>query len=190
MGEDTLIPSIVPEIRRRTHRKHPEETFPIPRTEYKTFYLSSETLSETTSPGSGIVTYDSEDNQAFAGFTYRFTKKTRLFGMPKAHLFMSSPSGKDMIIYLLLRKIDRNGIPQMSLNIPLSRAPVPSIHDIASKDRTSSILGILRASHRAIDREESTHEQFPYHPHDTAELVKPGKIVELEIGIWNLGVGG
>ena len=97
-------------------------------------------------------------------------------------------SSEDMIIYILLRKLGKDGNPQISLNIPLSRAPVNSIHDIALKDKSSSILyieslGILPASHRAIDRSRSMHEQFPFYPHDKTELVERGTVVELEIGI-------
>jgi predicted acyl esterase len=171
----------------------PESDFPIPRTDYRQLYLASNnTLSDTLRTDEGVAVYNSEDREAFVGFKYTFTKTTRLFGMPKAHLFVSSPDSRDLVLYLLLRKLDRNGVPQVSLNIPLNRAPVNSIADMAPEDRTSSTLhlgslGILRASHRAIDRSRSMHEQFPFHPHQKTELIEPGKIVELEIGIWNLG---
>jgi hypothetical protein len=102
---------------------------------------------------------------------------------------MSCPTSTDTIIYVLLCKLDiAMRTAKMSLNIPLSRALVKSIHNIAAEDRTSSILhtgslGILRASHRAADREKSMHEQFPFHPHEKMELIPEGKAVELEIGI-------
>lgn len=48
--------------------------------------------------------------------------------------------------------------------------------------------GILRASHRHIDHSKSIHPQYPFHTHDRLELVEPGKVVELEIGIWAAGI--
>ncbi|KAK5718432.1 hypothetical protein LTR15_008159 [Elasticomyces elasticus] len=46
---------------------------------------------------------------------------------------------------------------------------------------------ILRASHRAFDPKKSIHPQFPFHPHENEEKVKPGEVVKLEIGIWAMG---
>ncbi|KAK3624901.1 hypothetical protein LTR56_020715 [Elasticomyces elasticus] len=48
-------------------------------------------------------------------------------------------------------------------------------------------VGILRASHRAFHANKSIHPQFPFHPHEIEEKVKPGEVVKLEIGIWAMG---
>ena len=106
---------------------------------------------------------------------------------------MSCKDLDDIIVYILLRKLDADGKELDALIIPFEAAPVKSIADMTPKDRTSSTLylgsqGILRASHRAINRSKSTHAQIPFHPHDKVEKVLPlGTIVELEIGIWALG---
>jgi predicted acyl esterase len=70
---------------------------------------------------------------------------------------------------------------------------VKSIDEISDKQQSSTNLhlgsvGILRASHRAIDEEKSIHPQFPFHPHTRQEKVPAGEIVKLEIGIWAAGV--
>ena len=49
-------------------------------------------------------------------------------------------------------------------------------------------VGILRASHRAIDEERSMHPHWPYHPHEVEEKIEPGKVVRLDIGIWATGI--
>lgn len=49
-------------------------------------------------------------------------------------------------------------------------------------------LGILRASHRATDESKSLHPQYPFHPHDREEKVRPGSVVKMEIGIWAMGI--
>jgi predicted acyl esterase len=169
--------------------------FPIPETQYKPFYLSSSGLSEQAPSGSEIVSYNSEDGNSIAEFTYKFAQKSRLIGLPKAVLYMSAPSHDDMNVNVILRKRDQNGKLLMHLCFPFSAIPqeYKSIEDIPEKERASLNLhlgsvGVLRASHRAFDPARSIHEQFPFHPHDKEEKIKPGEIVKLEIGIWSMGV--
>ena len=49
-------------------------------------------------------------------------------------------------------------------------------------------VGMLRASHREIDRSKSMHEQYPYHPHDRELKIPKGEMVELEISLWAMGI--
>ena len=81
----------------------------------------------------------------------------------------------------------------MNLNIPWNGVPVSKIQDIEADKRTEVILyvgpiGIMRASHRAIDESRSMHENWPFHPHEREEKVPPGEVVRLDIGIWAMGV--
>ena len=176
-----------------------EEDYPIPRTEYRKAYFSpNNKLSFTPPPETEIISYDSEKYLDCASFTYTFEKKTRLAGLPKAVLYVSTLASKDMDIYVLLRKLDSKGNALMNLNIPWS-----SIADQgASRDRIDELpkrnvnnlmfhvgsLGILRASRRVVDERRSIHENYPFHPHDRDEYLEPGEIVKMEVGIWAMGV--
>ena len=170
-----------------------EEDFPIPRTAYRELFMNVDGgLTESPCQQEGSVTYDSEDPSVFASFTHAFKSHTRLMGIPKAYLYMSCKDLDDIIVYILLRKLDVNGKVLDSLNYPFEATPIKSIAELGPRDRNSTTLhlgsqGILRASHRKIDRSKTTHPQIPFHPHDQEEKIPPGTIVELEVGIWAMG---
>lgn len=169
------------------------EDFPAPSTEYRELFLSSQTLSTSRVPAYEKLSYDSESPSSFAEFSYTFDKPSRLIGLPKAVLYMSSEDQDDFTVFVIIRKKDKNGKPLMHLNFPFHATPVKAIDDIPQKEQASLNLhlgstGILRASHRAIDTGKSIHPQFPFHPHARQEKVTPGDIVKLEIGIWAMGV--
>ena len=170
-----------------------EEDFPIPRTDYRELFMNTGSkLTESPCHQESSVTYDSEDPNVFANFIHTFKTHTRLMGIPKAYLYMSCKDSDDIIVYILLRKLDVNGKVLDSLNYPFKTAPINSISELGPKDRNSTTLhlgsqGILRASHRAIDRSKTSHPQIPFHPHDKEEKIPPGTIIELEIGIWAMG---
>lgn len=52
---------------------------------------------------------------------------------------------------------------------------------------TIAAAGLLRISHRAVDKEKSTDLE-PYHLHSKEELLKPGEIVPVDIGLWPMGL--
>lgn len=103
-----------------------------------------------------------------------------------------------MDIYILLRKLDKNGTPLLNLNIPWSsiakhNLSPEKIDQVPARAKNNLMfhvgsLGILRASRRAIDESRSLHPNFPFHPHDKDEFVSPGEKVRLDIGIWAMGV--
>ena len=169
------------------------ENFPDPNTEYREFFLSSQTLSRHPEASNQTVAYKSDVANSFAEFSYTFEESARLIGLPKAILYMSYEDGDDFTAFVILRKRDRNGKLLMHLNFPFHATPVTSIDDIPPKEQASlnlhqGSMGILRASHRKTDPEKSIHPQFPFHPHRIQQKVRPGEIVELEIGIWAMGV--
>ncbi|KAL3464891.1 Alpha/Beta hydrolase protein [Aspergillus heterothallicus] len=151
------------------------EDFPIPQTQYKNAYLSSEGELSLSLPGQvGSATYDSQQRSAFVSFTYKFPQTTKLVGIPKAVLYMSCSATDDMDIYVILCKLSATGQEQMSLNIPFDGIPVSTIHEIPKEKRTEMILykgptGMLRASRRS-------------------DKIAPGTIVRVEIGIWAMGI--
>lgn len=113
--------------------------------------------------------------------------------MPKAELYMSCDDLDDMVVFVQVRKLDKEGNELSHLQFPIEKTPVKSIAEMAEKERQSLTLhngamGILRASQRKIDASRSIHPQFPFHPHDEVQKVPKGEIVKLEIGIWCMGV--
>ncbi|RDW87854.1 hypothetical protein BP5796_03548 [Coleophoma crateriformis] len=169
------------------------EDFPVPNTDYKKLYLSDMKLSPEPATTVSIASYDSTKHDNFVEFLYKFDQPARLIGLPKAVLHMSCDDRDDFVVFVVIRKKDKDGNDLMHLNFPFNATPVKSIEEIPPKDRASLNLhlgssGILRASHRAIDHTRSLHENFPFHPHTKAEKITPGTIVKLEIGIWGMGV--
>ncbi|GKT86480.1 X-Pro dipeptidyl-peptidase C-terminal non-catalytic domain-containing protein [Colletotrichum tofieldiae] len=171
-----------------------EDDFPPLRTQYRQFYLGSEgrlTL------GSGpekttTVSYDSESGGS-VGFKYIFTETTRIMGLPKAVLYMSCPDHDDMDLYVMIQKLDKDGTQMKNLNVPWKGIPVKSFEEFNPEQETEVVLykgpvGILRASHRAIDEARSMHPHWPFHPHEKEEKITPGEVVRLDIGIWALGI--
>jgi hypothetical protein len=114
-------------------------------------------------------------------------------GLPKAVLYMSCKEFDDMVVYVLIRKLDAQGNPMISINIPWSAAPYKKAADIPESDYSNLMIyygptGVLRASHRKIDASKSLHPQYPFHPHDELQKITPGEIVKLEIGLWAMGI--
>jgi predicted acyl esterase len=176
-----------------------EEDYPIPRTVYKKLYFSGDNkLALTPTPTPTATSYHSEKYLDHVGFRYIFEERTRLVGLPKAVLYMSTPDSNDMDVYVLIRKLDKQGKPLINLNIPWSsiadQGVSPSAIEQIPKRNMNNLmfhvgsLGILRASRRAIETSLSIHENYPFHPHDKDEFLQPGEIVKLEIGIWAMGV--
>jgi len=165
--------------------------FPIPDTDYRKYYLAPEGKLSLDGPpsSSSSVSYNAEDGSA-ASFTYTFDKPTQLVGLPKAVVYMSCEDLDDMCLFLQIRKLAADGTPLIHLTIPFSRAPVDDPKDAIQSGLITynGPIGCLRASHRHIDASKSIHPNYPFHPHDRVELVTPGQVVELEIGIWFMGV--
>lgn len=173
------------------------EDYPIPNTNYTKYFLNhNETLSLEAPKDSNSLSYFSEVKDAGfqkISFKHTFDKKTRLAGMPKAVLYMSTEDSDDMAVYVVVRKLDKNGKAMLNLNIPWDHALIKSFDQLDPKDHHNLLfyfgpLGILRASRRHIDPSRSIHPNYPYHSHDRVELVKKGEVVELEIGLWAMGI--
>lgn len=171
-----------------------EEDFPPKRTEYKRFYLGGgeRLVPETAPEETSDVGYDSASEEGL-GFTYTFTEMKRIIGLPKAVVYMSCPAHDDMDVYVMIQKLDREGKQMKNLNIPWKGIPVKTFDEFSQEQETEVVLykgpvGILRASHRAIDGEKSMHPHWPYHPHEREDKITPGRVVRLDIGIWATGI--
>ncbi|KZL75671.1 x-pro dipeptidyl-peptidase c-terminal non-catalytic domain-containing protein [Colletotrichum incanum] len=171
-----------------------EDDFPPARTQYKQFYLGTGgKLNFSSGPEkTTTVSYDSESGGSVS-FQYTFTETTRIMGLPKAVLYMSCPDHDDMDLYVMIQKLDKDGMQMKNLNVPWEGIPVKSFEEFKPEQETEVVLykgpvGILRASHRAIDEARSMHPHWPFHPHEKEEKITPDEVVRLDIGIWALGV--
>lgn len=176
-----------------------EDDFPIPRTEFKKMYFDESGKLDVLAPAeASVLSYNSEKYLDCVAFTHTFSKPTNLVGLPKAVLYMSTLDSNNMDVYVIIRKLDRNGKSLLNLNIPWSSiashgASPDKISDIPKRNVNNLMfhvgsMGILRASRRAIDHSKSIHENYPFHPHDKDDYITPGEIIKLEIGIWAMGV--
>lgn len=113
---------------------------------------------------------------------------------------MSSADTDDMDVYVVIRKLNAQGIALDHVNIPLqdlrpgiTEREVPSINIFKYQGPN----GRLRASHRKFQNHdpELTAEQskslYPaeiWYAHNVEEKVTPGEIVCLEIPLWPSGM--
>lgn len=152
------------------------------------------------------ASYDSEERNdarlekmTGVGFTHTFQQYTELCGWSKVTLHASAESSDDMDIYVILRKLDKNGTPLISYNIPWKDLPEGTTDaDIPLENvyRYVGPNGRLRASHRAVGTEPGLGEDqrallsdaYVWHPHDKAEKLTKGEIVKLEMHLWPGGM--
>lgn len=174
----------------------PYPDWPIPSTEYQTYYLGNEgQLTPKKPEADSILSYNSTsfEDDGMVSFKLTFDKHTRFIGLPKAVLFMSCDEHDDMNVYVNIRKLDKNGRAMYHVQCSMDRRWVKKEAEIPAKDIAGTSThpgpqGILRASRRHADKSLQWHENFPHLTHDRDEKVPKGEIVELEIGIWHLGV--
>jgi uncharacterized protein len=171
-----------------------ESDYPIPRTKYVKLYLTSQnTLKE--SPANtetkSVHSYNSFKKGEGVSYDYVFKERTTLAGYSKLRAFFSCKDHNDLDIYVMLRKLSVDGELMEQSNVPLHELPpeVKTVKDVANVTTCKYLgpTGMLRASHRAFDPEKST-EYWPFHTHTQADYINPGDIVEVNIGIWPMGI--
>ncbi|HEX2032217.1 MAG TPA: CocE/NonD family hydrolase [Actinomycetota bacterium] len=121
-------------------------------------------------PGFGppLTTADGPDELTYT--TRRFRRSKALVGPITATLFMSSTS-PDTDVFVQLIDVGPDG------------------------SRTFLQRGLLKASHRALDRERSDWVQTtdgrvmyrPFHPHTNPTAVVPGEVFRMAIEVWPVG---
>lgn len=113
------------------------------------------------------VAYTADDSKSTAVFTMTFTEETEITGFLKLKLWVEAQGSDDADIFVRMFKLDENGEKLFA----------------TKGNKYSGPNGRLRASHRALDKEKST-ELEPVHLHTREDMLSPGEIVPLEIGIW------
>ena len=164
-----------------------ENEFPLARTEYKSLYLDgrSGVLSSNPVAEESSVRYAADDRKGQAVFTIRFEKDTELTGYMKLRLWVEAVGSKDMDVFVKVQKLSKGG---EVLSSPLIALPNPDARTMVNLFLPfTGPVGRLRVSHRALDAARSTPSE-PYLTHRAEELLSPGQIVPVEIGIWPVGM--
>lgn len=177
------------------------------------------TASEAEGSHEGTASWDSERSQDTAKFTWRATQRLVLSGMPTVTLNVSPEdpkiSGDEMDIYMLLKKLDKDGNEMVHLSVPLEdlRACAKETNQtapetVADVSRVQTMkyygpTGVMRLSHRTIARDAQGKEielipGYPHHSHMEADAVaamteqreafSTGKAVGFKTGLWPMGV--
>jgi uncharacterized protein len=170
---------------------------------YDTLYLNSASgkLQPNPPEAEAVASYQSdswEDDGVY--FTHTFDKYTELCGFSKAKLFMSCQELDDMDVYVILRKLDRDGEALLNMNIPLShQKPGVRADDIPRDDNNYWYVGPsgrLRASKRITAEEPGLSDakralKDPtelWYPHYESHKVPAGEVVELDVALWPGGI--
>lgn len=180
-----------------------EDAYPPSRVEYKIFYLDVKHRKLTAKPlvdPASTISYQSDSwDDDGAHFTLTFTEPTELIGTSQAKLFMSCSDLDDMDVYIILRKLDKDGKPLLNYNIPFEfQRYGTTAEDIPDENIYKYVgpSGRLRASKRATAEEPDILESRKgnreptelFFPHDKFEKIPLGRIVELRIPIWPGGI--
>ncbi|CBQ69125.1 conserved hypothetical protein [Sporisorium reilianum SRZ2] len=168
--------------------------YPLPNADYRKMFLQADKTLSTSAPTStAVVSYDSESSTDFAGFTYTFQQDQALAGLVRANLYLSCDDMDDMEVYVIIRKLDKEGKEMLNLNLPWSSVPVNSFKEMSPREMSNLTVyvgpvGMIKASHRSIDESRSMHELYPFHPHDREDKISPGTVVEVPVSIWPMGI--
>jgi predicted acyl esterase len=155
--------------------RHPGEKFewrgenewPLARTVWTTLNLHPDLSMSPDPAGSGAALAYEAMGEGLHFTTGPFTEDTEITGPLAAKLFISSTT-TDADLFLIVQLFDPAG---------------NEVTFEGSTDPNTPIAnGWLRASHRALDPDRSLPWR-PFHPHDRAEPLEPGKIYELDIEI-------
>jgi uncharacterized protein len=145
-----------------------EQEWPLARTTWTRMYLDSACAVLTVGPGAPAERRYTAQGEGITFTTPPLTEQTEITGPVAARLWISS-STEDADLFLVLRAFDPDG----------NEVLFPGAND----PRTPLSQGWLRASHRALDPVRSL-PWAPWHPHQRAEPLVPGRQYVLDIEIW------
>ncbi|CEL03654.1 hypothetical protein ASPCAL04804 [Aspergillus calidoustus] len=179
-----------------------EDAYPPSRVQYRRFYLeaASGRLLVDQPAQETKVSYQSDSwDDDGAHFNWTFDEPTELIGSSQAVLYMSCEDLDDMDVYVILRKLDKDGNALLNFNIPFEhQAAGVTEKDIPDVNIYKYVgpNGRLRASKRATAEEPDIAENRQgnreptelFFPHDKEEKVAPGDVVELRIPLWAGGI--
>lgn len=171
-----------------------EKEFPLPRTQYLTYYLdardgslnadkpeieSSVSYDSAVSPVTQVLSHESKVGpEGKASFGITFNEETEIIGFIKLKVWVSPQDADDMDLFVTLRKYNADGHEVcFDCDVAPGRAPVAR--------------GWMRLSKRELDQDLSRPwlpVQKSVTPGGPEQKVKPGEIVPCEIAVWPASV--
>lgn len=168
-----------------------------PQQEHTTRYLDAASNSLTQEPpaAASVARYTSTDRKGRAVFDLEVTEDVELLGYPSLRLWVSSPTARDMDLFVEISRLDRRGRQVVSRIIPIQNRLIRAATALVRHIRPDDVgllffagpTGRLRVSHRGLDAERSTPTE-PYLTHASEQPVEPGEIVPVDIGLWPVGM--
>jgi uncharacterized protein len=150
----------------------PENEYPLARAVARPLYLDAAAASMSDTPTAPATTvYDAVNGTT--EFRYPFGEDTELTGPLKLRIHVEAINADDVDLYVYVRKLDVEGRLRLT-------EFVPGAEMVGNK-------GVLRASHRELDRSASS-PLIPVHTHEREERLRPGQVVALDIPIRPLGM--
>ena len=155
----------------------PENEWPLARTRYEKLFLDAATgrfsLKPVTQESS--ISYQADDGKGEAAFTITFKKEIEVTGYLKLRLWVQADGSDDMDLFVFVQKLDAK---DNLLTAPTIPGTLPDFQGPS---------GRLRISHRELDSRRSTSSE-PYLTHAVEQLLSPGQVIPVEIGIWPAGM--
>ncbi|MDF2826214.1 MAG: peptidase, partial [Mycobacterium sp.] len=142
--------------------------WPLPEADWTLLHLDGDDGSMRTTPASADASASYQADQGRAVFTWVCPDDVELAGPVAAKLYIAS-STTDADVFLVLRAFSPDGVEVVFQGANDPHSPVAQ--------------GWLRASHRALDTEQS-RPFLPVHRHDRPEPLTPERIYELDVEIW------
>ncbi|RSL39576.1 hypothetical protein CEP53_013958 [Fusarium sp. AF-6] len=164
----------------------PYSTYPPPEAVPTKFYLDASTSKGSlTPPKKGATKTYQAGEGGETHFDIIFDKKTTLAGYPTLLLHMQCHDSDDLDVFVILRKLDKDGKQVDHVNYPCSVL----LETIPKRNITflQGPTGVIRASHREVVESQETYPGEIFHPHTKEEKVEPGTIVALKFSTWPIG---
>jgi predicted acyl esterase len=151
-----------------------ESDWPLPRQKPRKLFLADATQLGNVSPKvASQLSYDVAA-QGKVELQYVFERDTEITGYMSLRLWLEAKGANDMELAVSVEKRAFDGKPFLR---ELGEGMVGPV----------AASGLLRVSHRALDRAKSTPFE-PYLRHDREELLSPGQVVPVDIGIWPMAM--
>ena len=146
-----------------------EKEWPLRRTQWTKFHLhpADGMLKTAAATGKATVSFAAM-GEGLTFMSAPVAAATEITGPIAATLFVSS-STRDADLFAIVR-VFSGDLKEV-------------VFQGAIDPHTPIAQGWLRASHRKLDKKRSLPYR-PYHTHDTAQPLKPGEVVELDIELW------
>ena len=151
-----------------------EHEWPLARTRWTKLHLDADDLSLAWKPvaGEAGAEFEATSDEGFTFTTAPLEQETEITGPVALRLFISS-STSDADLFVTLRVFDPD---EQEVTFQGALDPHQPIAQ-----------GWLRASHRRLDPELSTHDR-PYHTHSEEEPLEPGRVYPVDLEIWPMSL--